>query len=56
LLKAEIDAGHKEGLTSSERDELARLRRENRVPREERDILRRATAFLGLPQFDRRLP
>jgi transposase len=47
VTQAEIDAGHKEGLTSSEREELARLRRENRVLREERDILKRATAFFA---------
>jgi transposase len=47
IAQAEIDAGHKEGLTSSEREELARLRRENRVLREERDILKRATAFFA---------
>ena len=45
--QTEIDAGRKEGLTSSEREELVRLRRENRVLREERDILKRATAFFA---------
>ena len=43
----EIDSGQREGLTTAERAELARLRRENRILREERDILKRATAFFA---------
>lgn len=45
--QAETDAGERTGLTSSEREELAYLRRENRILREERDILSRATAFFA---------
>jgi transposase len=44
--QAELDAGTRsDGLTSDERDELARLRRENRQLREDVEILKRATAF-----------
>lgn len=42
--RAEVDAGEKDGVTTSEREELAALRRENRRLREDVDILKRATA------------
>jgi len=47
LVQADIDAGQRDGLTSTERDELARLRRELRVVQEERDILAKAVAFFS---------
>ncbi len=43
--QAKIDSGDKAGLTTSERDELVRLRREVRTLKMERDLLSRAAAF-----------
>jgi transposase len=45
LRQEHIDRGEREGLTTEERQELARLRRENRQLRQERDLLKKATAF-----------
>lgn len=48
LKQAERDAGTGDGgLTTSEKDELARLRRDNRRLREDVEILKRATAFFA---------
>src|SRR5262249_54636622 len=42
-----VDAGEADGLTTAEREELRRLRRENQVLRQEREILAKATAFFA---------
>ena len=47
IKRHQVDGGNAPGVTSSERDELRRLRRENRILKEERDILRKAAAYFA---------
>jgi transposase len=47
VAQAERDEGKREGLTTIEREELQRLRRENERLREEREILKKAAAWFA---------
>jgi transposase len=43
----EIDEGEREGLTTDEREELSRLRRENETLKQEREFLKKAAVFFA---------
>jgi len=45
--RADAGRGKPGALTTAEREELSRLRRENRILREEREILKKAAAFFA---------
>jgi transposase len=48
VTQADLDEGRRhDGLTSEERQELTRLRRENRILREARDILSKGAAWFA---------
>jgi len=47
MARADVDEGRRAGLTSEERAELVRLRRENRTLQMEVEILKRASAYFA---------
>lgn len=52
--QAERDAGHRPGLTTSERERLRELERENRELKRANEILRKASAYFAQAELDRR--
>ena len=47
MAQADVDEGKKEGLSTDEKAELVRLRRENRTQAMEIEILKRASAYFA---------
>jgi transposase-like protein len=54
IRQAERDSGKRAGLSSSERDRLKELERENRELKRANEILRKASAFFAQAELDRR--
>ena len=52
--QAEIDQGQRAGLSSTERDRLKELERENRELKQANEILRKASAYFAQAELDRR--
>ena len=52
--QAERDQGRRAGLSSTERDRLKELERENRELKRANEILRKASAFFAQAELDRR--
>ena len=53
--REEVDSGQREGLTTSERERLKQLERENKELRRANDMLKTASAFFAQAELDRRL-
>ena len=52
--QSEVDDGTRVGQTTSERDELQRLKRENLELKRANEILRKASAYFAQAELDRR--
>lgn len=55
VVRADIDAGQRPGLTSEEHAEIKRLKRENFELRRANEILKSASAYFAAAELDRQL-
>jgi transposase len=53
--RQEVDSGQREGLSTSERERIKALERENKELRRANDILKTASAFFAQAELDRQL-
>jgi len=53
VTRAQIDAGERPGTSSTEREEIRRLKRENSELRRANEILKTASAFFAAAELDR---
>ncbi len=53
--RAERDQGRRSGMTSSDREQLKALERENRELKRANEILRKASAYFAQAELDRRV-
>lgn len=51
--RAEIDTGQRDGVTTSERERIKALERENRKLRQANEILKKASAYFAQAELDR---
>jgi len=52
--RVEVDQGRRDGMSTSDRERLKQLERENRELRRANDILRTASAYFAQAELDRR--
>jgi len=52
--RTETDQGHRQGMSSSDRERLKQLERENRELKRANEILRKASAYFAQAELDRR--
>ena len=55
VMRAQVDAGQRPGMTTVEREEIKALKKENAELRRANEILKTASAFFAAAELDRKL-